>query len=282
MLVTLVQKIAPDGENALPPYGISLFWRFTTDSQGRFAARMVPGDFGIGIGDTYAQFNYASSDNRGKAIWTRDVRLESGKPVDVEFRIPTPFVGRVLQADGRPAPNANVSVYGLSQHNSFVITNDRGEFRLYQAPEPFSYLTFRTEGPMDKAQRMVRWIESDEIQPGKPMEFRLSDIDAVGRFVDAQTGEPIQTLSSIAVSAEVPESKPNAQRYLRATYYHYVSQHEKDGTFRVAGLTPGVKYTIRYNRPSNGDNADEDAVIVIPAAEGNLIDLGDLKFDPKP
>ena len=262
----LVQKIKSELENAPPPpHILTLEWKLRTDDQGRFALRMVPGDFVIGICDAYPHFRNASPDDRGRKLWMRNIRLELGKPIDVEFRIPPPFVGRVLTTGGRPAPKTNVEVHWLSRQTTSLQTDDKGEFRLRQPPEAFSYITFQAEGSSDKAQRLIRWIEPDEINSDSPMVFRLSNIDVIGRLLDG-TGNPVQH-RSISVSAERTEKTPNAERYKQPLYYSYGSS-EGNGLFRISGLTPGVKYTLHYS--------DEDAVIIVPAAKGNTIDLGDI------
>ncbi len=283
MPLLLAQKVVVKGNNIPPSNKLTLDWKLATDAQGRFAVRMVPGDFTVGIGDSLAVFGNASPDNRNRKTWTRNFRLEIGKPVELEFRIPTPFVGRVLTASGKPAGDAEVRVDGISRPTSYLRTDDRGEFRLIQAPEPYSYLTFQSSGGDDKAQRLIRWTEPGEIRAGAtgtpqhPMEYRLSDIAAVGKMLDAAGNRP-KNNTAIYVAAERPDSTPNAAKYQSTPQYFTAWWSLKeDGSFRITGLTPGVKFTLRYN-----GNPGSDAVIVVPAEKGNTIDLGELRVDGKP
>ena len=280
MPILLVQKVALEGDNVPPPNALTLHWNLMTDSKGEFAVRMVPGEFGIGIGNTYLRNFGLQTRNKAMETWTRNFMLESGKPVDLTFRIPAPFVGRVLTTEGNPAPKASVEIKTFigGSDNTSLTTDDHGEFRLCEAPDAYSYITFQSDGNMDTAQRLIRWIEPGETgTPEKPMIFRLSNVDVIGRLLD-KDGAPFTDSNTIYVTAERDEHAPNAWKYKKAPSYFtstvWGTNTNKDGLFRVSGLTPGVKYTLQPR-----DHGNEDAVIITPAAKGNTIDLGNWHID---
>ncbi len=261
MPVLLIQKVEPEDDQAPPARVNTLHWRLVTDSQGRFAACMVPGDFRIALGGA----------ERGR--WTRDVRLESGKPVDVELRIPAPFVGKVLTAAGRPAVEADVTIHRLSETITMK-TDARGEFRLFRAPEEYSCITIELKRTRDAPERLIHWIEPGASKTG--VELRLSDIGLHCRFVDPW-GLPVKdSPQGFRVSAEFAKPVADQSKYKRVDRIFNEWSIKEGGTLYLQGFTPGVKYTIRYNEKDTGNNAVE----VTPAETGNTIQLGDLTIAP--
>ena len=272
MPLTLVRKFPP------PQSGIvfaaqkwTLEWKLATDADGRFAVRMPPGEYGIGFNETYHKYGMAVPGNPKKELWTRSFRLEEGRPVSLDFRIPAPFVGRVFTAAGKPAVNAGVELRILSGSNALLKTDANGEFRLCEPPEPYSYFKLESdfEQTGEEKQRLIYWIEPGESLAGKTVDLRLSDIDAVGRQIDAKTGTPGRS-GYVSVEANHPSG---SGRYATATYYLTETPDRNDGKFRVRGLVPGVRYTFRF-----GGHDSDNGAIIIPGDKGNTIDLGDVAF----
>ena len=271
MPLTLVQKLPPQDDTPYSSQYRTLEWKLTTDSQGGFAVRMPPGEYGLGVNDTYGKYGNQLAGHREKELWTRTFSLEEGQPVALELRIPAPFIGKVLTKAGKPAGKVRVNYSPIIGNNFNFDVDDNGEFRMCEAPQPYSFFSLEWTY-YDEAwtkQRLIRWIEPGETLAGKTLEFHLSDIDAVGRLFDATTGNPVPYPPGMQIYVAAQHASGSG-RYKPASYYLQETS-DKDGKFRIPGLTPGVRYTFRFGGPDS-----ENGAIVIPGETGNLIDLGDI------
>lgn len=269
--LTLVQKYRTADEN---PRDCEFYWEIQTDANGRFEMKMLPGEYGIGVNNTWDIFGKNTFETKNKALWTRDFTLKKEKATELELRIPEPFVGKVLTAAGKPAVDARVEVQWTQYPQYTLRTDSAGEFRLFQAPTTYSLLKFVLRGENGPTeQRLLYWVEPGEnATSGQPTVFRLSDIQAVGTLVDAGSGEPVMA-QFVFVSAE---HASESVIYPYEGYFAMEGTNEK-GEFRIIGLTPGVRYVFRF-----GGQQSEQCAIVIPAERGNTIQLGSVEIHTKP
>lgn len=267
--LTLVQKY----DAADIPMLCTFFWETKSDAEGRFAFRMMPGEYALGVNNSYDIFTGGNPEVKGKRSWNLFFTLEKDKPSELEFRIPQPYVGKVLTAAGKPAAEANVKMRWTQYPETTLRTDSNGEFRLFRTPTAYSLLDIELRGYGEPVkQRLLHWFEPGE---ETPTVFQLSDIEAIGTLVQAATGDPPPggQDSTIYISAEHPSQ---SQRYSNVNYFSY-STAEKDGRFRVPNLSPGVRYVFRF-----GEQESENAMIVIPGEKGNTIDLGTVELPVGP
>lgn len=202
--------------------------------------------------------------------------------VTIDFRIPPPFVGRVLTESGAPLPKCIVQFapsgkfHLLNSSFDFAETDKNGYFRLCERPRN-TFVYINQYNPI-MSQVYTGWI-TDELPEEGVAEFRLQLPCAIkGRLIDSVTKTPLA--DQLLLYERSSKDDPDLRDYLSAT-----TRTDKDGNFIIKDAVPNVRYEL-YIVPGrqqyHGANPELPRVIlgsVIPETPKEIITLGDLEID---
>ncbi len=257
-----------------------------TDKTGRFEW-MVSGqentivtvgkEYGVGILDQLKHTDLPESllqDFRQRAEKFKDIaRLvvfdTATKDVVLDFSIPAPFVGKVLNVHGFPAQNVLVHLAPYGEHqlgsmNSHPQTDEAGTFRSTITPEN---VYVRIYGRNDDY--YFRFFDK-ELLEDKEHVFQLQPTCVVkGRLMDAQ-GKPLADQKLFCFA-----SKPNRPETEVFTFQQVKT--DKDGHFALQrNVAANIRYVL-YTSPSGNWQIDKEQVCEFMLEKpGETLDLGDV------
>ena len=279
--VEMTLQLRPKGNNR----HLTPFDQFT-DKNGRFEW-MVSGqentivtvgkEYGVGILDQLKHTDLPESllqDFRRRADKIKDIaRLvefdTATKDVVLDFSIPAPFVGKVLNVHGFPAQNVLVHLAPYGEHqlgsmNSHPQTDEAGTFRSTITPEN---VYVRIYGRNDDY--YFRFFDK-ELLEDKEHVFQLQPTCVVkGRLMDAQ-GKPLADQKLFCFA-----SKPNRPETEVFTFQQVKT--DKDGHFALQrNVAANIRYVL-YTSPSGNWQIDKEQVCEFMLEKpGETLDLGDV------
>jgi hypothetical protein len=157
----------------------------TSDEKGLFQAHVMPGEYVVAIDHTFT--NPAAI---RKGVHARKIVVEKGKPVSMEFKIPAPFIGKVLNVDGTPAKDRIVFVLPnnmMTGTSTFTNTDQNGQFLYIYRPVDVTVDVLAQDGDG----QYFAWF-GKELADAKEHTFQLIDgVEVTGRLLDAKTKEPL-------------------------------------------------------------------------------------------
>lgn len=161
--------------------------KLNTDAQGRFRCAALPNHQYFLTFDEV--FSVDKPTEEEAALYTRTC-TEKNDLIQLEFQIPTPWVGTLLQKDGSPAAFYPVDIsmrFWNGTNYKDLVTDKEGRFMVYRPihPEMLSVDTFETN------QWFYRSFNGEKLPPD-PVFQLYSPLTATGRLVRKSTGEPMK------------------------------------------------------------------------------------------
>ncbi len=156
-----------------------------TDAQGRFQFVALPLEYTVSFDNFY---DLQPPTEEEAALYTRTFTAEK-EPIRLEFRIPTPWCGRLLQKDGSPAAFYPVHLalrFGKCSGMIMLVTDQNGRFMVYR---PIEVEDITVDTP-----RQNQWFYQNFVGKELPPDpvFRLfSPLSAKGKLVRKSTGKPL-------------------------------------------------------------------------------------------
>ncbi|MCL2346766.1 MAG: carboxypeptidase-like regulatory domain-containing protein, partial [Planctomycetaceae bacterium] len=258
---------------------LSTDWDQNTDRNGDYVFCVAPGEkCCVAVGrTTYRSYDMSQLDKIPDHEPVARVQFHDMEPIVIDFQVPKPFRGTVLQADGKPAKGAYVTFQDTKKFGRFfesLTTDDDGRFVICKRPQNVvvqitRYLREGTEG-------YVGWFENDLPEDGSTV-FRLRPHCQVkGRLLDAATGNP---MDGDLISFDYAEAVLPKQHYMS---YGQAVLTDKDGSFHFS-FPVGARYDLICS-PDGGKSISIDfphiaVATVIPEKDGETIDLGEIKID---
>lgn len=208
--------------------------------------------------------------------YVRKVEFGEQKEITFDFNIPSPFVGKVLKADGFPATGINVHIIGNDMRDlgasmsSFSETDKDGIFRCTKTPKNVSV---RITDYRNK-EYYLNWFDDELGKDGEHV-FRLKPSCVVkGRLIDAATGEPMpEQLFLYHGNPDRMEFTPNSIKT------------DKDGCFTLDhDIADNVKYDL-FLAPGRTEYHGGSFPVRVELGEilietpGETLDLGDIRVD---
>jgi RNA polymerase sigma factor (sigma-70 family) len=194
------------------------------------------------------------------------MEMDSAKPPN-EFLIPLtpadPIRGRLLDPDGKPL--VGVTVRGLMGNGQFSRPLATADFEASPLhPDRPRYFYFRHEG-----RKLVGTAVVSKIGTGP--------IDATLRPWASVTGrvlEPDGTPAELTVDVFAADAGPGA------SFRRLAGGTKRDGTFRINGLIPGVRYEVTYH--NRHDNSGRKGVVAsVELKEAETKDVGEIRMPTK-
>ncbi len=245
-----------------------------SDEKGLFEAHVMPGEYIVAVD---LLFNNATEVRKG--TYARKFVAEAGKPVSLEFKIPAPFVGKVLNLDGTPAKNRVVFVLPnnmMSGTSTFTRTDENGVFRCVHKPVNATIEVLE----LGSGSQYFAWF-GKELATAKEHTFQLIEgVEVTGRFLDAKTKEPLD--GQLFWNWKTNPSNPKLKQFLPSH-----ENSDASGRFSIR-LNPTVvnDLFIVYGRQSTHGGGPYEPRIKIATLEPeqlkdkDVIDLGDIFVEP--
>ena len=170
----------------VPRGDAQVMFQKTSDENGLFQAHVMPGEYVVSVDHLFI-----NPEAIRQGVHARRVVVEADKPVSLEFRIPRPFVGKVLNVDGTPARDRIVfvlpNVMGGAQVSTFTSTDQEGIFRRIQQPIGVAVNVRAKDGEG----QYFAWF-GNELADVREHTFQLVEgTEVTGRLLDANTNEPL-------------------------------------------------------------------------------------------
>ncbi len=250
-------------EKTRPNYSGTMIYGKNTDDEGRFTANLMPGEYTFGV-----DFRCIDPESVAEGVYAREVVVGKDKPFSMEVRIPTPFTGKVIRADGSPAEECYV--YSPGKRLLAMSTDKNGIFRTARPIEDTSI----TISALDKTEQYFGWV-GKELQPLKEFTFQLAKPFMVkGRLLDAATKEPL--VERMICYWKKHPTDPHLAEYLPST-----TKTDKEGRFTLKTI-PSLKYDVFvvHGRDAIYNGGPYYPRIDLATLEPkNDMDLGDLFVD---
>jgi thiol-disulfide isomerase/thioredoxin len=233
-----------------------------TDKQGRFKFAALPNEkYMVSFDQIH---DSQPPEETVAAIYTRT--FTPGKEtVRLEFRIPTPWRGRLLQKDGTPASGFPVFIMMRFDYGSYAFTpiTDKEGYFMYYRPVPVEALSVDTF-------KHRQWFYRDfrgETLPSDPV-FQLSaPLTAAGRLVRKSTGQPMKNFKFA---------------YRPRPYTDQVVSTDENGNFELTKLYLDTQVRLCFlNEPDNLDTCSlyEEFHIFTPTEPDKVVDLGVIELE---
>lgn len=202
-----------------------------TDAVGHFSCRVLPGSYKVNVDE----IDLSLSGEKERYSFPLEIRTkEEVKPV---LAIPSPFTGKVLQADSdRPASDASVYIQSLIGPDWLRVKTDaQGVFR--RRTPPLRSVIEITD--TINRQGYAAWT-GGEWNADTPWVVRLKKWKTLsGRLVDAATKKPMSE-TPIFYRFENPSDTSQKQEFASRI------QTDKEGRFEIRNLLPGLQYEFFY------------------------------------
>jgi|SRR5262245_1432763 len=265
-----------------------------TDSDGRYRITGLPAGTFTVEAQMAAYVDEKKSGSRARSI-TLD-RSEQVENIDLSLVRGGVITGRITDSTGRPliamkvrlqlaeeesARDQNLrAMQGFSLYSEFAETDDRGIYRAYGLPAGKYILsagsgifgdvsqkyplTYHPDATDDKQATRIEVKEGSEVTG---VDIRIGSergtYEAVGRVIDAESGEPVPRASLMCFRIQEPGESP-VQSSANAT-------SDAQGNFRFAGLPSGnysVSFSPDFLSTSQGEYYTEETTFRI--ADTNL------------
>ena len=253
--------------------GTKIWFDKTSNEEGLFQAHVMPGEYVVSVD---ILFNNPEAVRKG--VYARKFAVEAGKPVSLEFRIPSPFLGKVLDIDGTPAKNRTVFLLPNDMRDGGATFTSTDQDGLFRCTQKLVNVTVNVLGRGGEGQYFA-WF-GNELAAAKEHTFQLVEgTELTGRLFDAKTKEPLATFLVLeGVNPNDPTQKellPNSQKT------------DASGRFSLR-LNPTVlnDLFIVYGRQSaHGGGPYEPRIDIVVLSPEQLkgkevIDLGDIYVEP--
>ncbi len=241
-----------------------------SDQQGSFQTQILPGKYTISIDHRAI---YPGELEKGRYARSFTVKPDETS-VEMEFKIPTPFVGKVVSPQGNPVRNRRVAIMSSDRSNLlkpsvFTETNFNGIFRSVVPPVDVTVEVYERGGD-----QFYAWF-GNELAGAKEHTFQLVESTiAQGRLVDAKTKEPLA--SRLFYYWEKNPADPKQHSFMPS-----FATTKADGTFSIE-LNPTLSYDLFtvYGRDSYAPASTYWPRIDLASIEPKEdMDLGDLVVD---
>ena len=240
-----------------------------SDSQGLFETKLLPGEYVIAVDHRISD---AAAIRAG--VYAKKFTIEKGKPVSLEFRIPTPFVGKVVNSDGSPVDagrfvmvNPNSFTNGSFTHTK---TDENGVFRCTESPTDCTINVMGYGGQ----EQYFAW-HGNEFKSLKEAEFKLvAPTEISGRLLDAKTKEPLKDRLFFYW-------KRNPEKPTQFAFMPDNARTDGEGRFTIF-LNPTLKYDmflVHGRNDSYGGGPYTPRIDLAELDPKSDTDLGDLLVD---
>ncbi|MDR2169308.1 MAG: redoxin domain-containing protein [Planctomycetaceae bacterium] len=223
-----------------------------TDIDGRFKFAALPLKYMVAFDSQHAYYPLPENDSK---VYTRTFTVQD-QPVNLDFKIPTPWRATILKKDGTPAafypaafsvklPNGTASPQLMSNKDGIIV---------YYRPIQVNYVTVPS---FYEGQWFYQSYENKTLPPN-PV-FRLySPLTAKGRLVHQATGKPIKNFKFASST-----SRGGATT-------------DENGNFEIRKIHLGKEISLSYVIPAGvGCNAVRTVFkTFLPTIPDQLIDLG--------
>ena len=269
--------------------GVRTFFKSKSDEKGEYGFAASPADevyVNIGSLPIYrGMTNSSMRDRENVAKLLRKVSFDGQSVVNIDFRIPSPFVGKVLHSDGSPAAGANVQMVAYRPRHAdafwrgggYVETDKNGFFRLTERPR---YVCC-TIWARNRGEIFTGWFDDDLPKEGEKV-FQLQRACRIqGRLIDAATKKPMadQLLFTERSSAD----EPKRLDFMPLSTTRTNTEGFFDCRVFIAAGVRHELFVVPDRQKGYGGVPSEPRVTlttVIPEEPGQVVDVGDLEVDP--
>ena len=218
-----------------------------------------------------------------RARLLRKVSFNGLPIINVDFRIPPPFVGRVMLSNGLPASNASVQMmtyrprpFDMSFQGNNVETDKEGYFRLTERPRHVFCTIWSNNGQ----EIFTGWFE-DDLPTDSEKVFQLQRGCRIrGRLIDAVTKEPLANQLLFMERSNV--ANPKQLDFLPLGNINTNAEgYFENRLFMAAGVRYEL-FVVPGRQMNYGGVPTETRVVlttVIPETPGEALDVGDLEVD---
>lgn len=166
-----------------------------TDAQGRFKFAALPMEYLVTF-DTIHDWQKPSKEESD--LYTRTITPKN-EPIHLEFEIPTPWTGTVLQKDGTPAAFYPIWM-GIrmpnGEANKDAITDKNGRFVIYR-PIRVNRFVVRSSS---QNQWYYHDFKGEKLSPDAVFQL-YSMLTGKGRLIRKSTGEPMKNFEFLCIPA---------------------------------------------------------------------------------
>jgi len=235
-----------------------VFKEVRTDETGRFKFAALPLEYMVALDE---MFGFQPPSPEDEILYTRRIVVEN-HPMTVDFKIPSPWHGRLLQKDGTPAAFYSVDLsVRFDQGTAYkeLVTDENGQFMIYRpiAIDSISVDTY------DQGQWLYRKYEHESLKDD--FTFQLySPLTAKGRLVRKTSGEPLREFAFIC--------DPSEQKNVVT---------DENGDFKIDGIHLNIETALRFINPldPNGCIKSDRFKEFTPDTPDALIELGVIELE---
>ncbi len=266
--------------------GVHAFFKIQADENGDYAFAAPPSEdvyVNVGSQPIYREWHSMTNIDRERYEKTMKKVPFDGQPIiNIDFRIPTPFVGKVLLPGGSPASGASVQVLSYrprhaeaTMRGNFVETDKNGYFRLTERPKYVFCSIWANHQYI-----FTGWFDDDLPKEGE-MVFQLQRACSIkGRLIDSATKKPLANQLFFLERSSVTE--PRRFDYMPLGF----TKTDQEGYFNTkVFIAAGVRYEL-FVVPGRqmgygGVPTDKRVTLatVIPEKPGDRVDLGNVDVD---
>ncbi|MDR1270019.1 MAG: redoxin domain-containing protein [Planctomycetaceae bacterium] len=227
-----------------------------TDDNGRFKFVALPLQYMVAFDSEHGIYPLPKKDAK---VYTR-VFIVQDKPVQLDFKISTPWRATILKKDGTPAafypvqfsvkiPNGTASPQLISNKDGVIV---------YYRPIKVNDVTVKS---FDEGQWFYQSYEGETLPPN-PIFKLYSPLTAKGRLIRQATGEPLKNFKFICS----PSVSNDASKRVTT---------DENGNFEIKGIYLGRETELTYiNPPEIGCSVSKGFKTFLPEVPDQPIDLG--------
>jgi len=215
-----------------------------------------------------------------RAKLLKKVSFDDRPVVNLDLRIPSPFVGRVLLADGSPAAGASVIIHSSRDQydydtSSFVDTDKDGVFRLTERPRNVVCTIWSHH-----RENFVGWFDDDLPKTGEKVFQLQRECRINGRLLDSVTKKPLADQLILVEQSDVANPK-------QLNFAPFPTRTDGEGFFEwPIYITAGIRhevFIVSGLQVSYGGMPTTPRTVlatVTPETPGEIVSLGDLEVNP--
>jgi len=229
-----------------------------TDREGEFRFIALPLKYMVSFD---SNVDMERSDEEAVALYTRTLTV-ANEPIQLEFKIPTPWQAQLLQKDGSPATFFPVNLFIRFTDGSAypgTITDKEGRFMFYRPVrlESLHVDTFKQN------QWFYQSFKEQELPPNPVFQLN-TPLTAKGRLVRKSTGEPMRNFKFICDPA-----------------HNEVVTTDANGDFTISGIFLNRETDLGFVNPPDDDSCSIASVFktFTPTEPDKLIDFGVIELE---
>jgi peroxiredoxin len=223
-----------------------------TDANGRFKFGVLPSKYMVAFDSLHSSYPLPEEDMK---IYSRTFTVQD-QPINLGFKIPTPWRATILQKDGTPAAFYPVR-FSVTFPNGKAypeLTSNKDGVIVYYRPIQVNNVSVSS---FNEGQWFYQSYKGKTLPPN-PI-FRLySPLTAKGRLIRRKTGEPLKNFKFLC--------NPSWREEITT---------DDNGDFEIKGIYLGRKTELNYiNPPELGCAVYKEFKTFFPDTPDQLIDLG--------